>query len=528
MAGREVVPAIGIDLGTNYSTVAVWKGGDDPFISDIPSYVAFTNKERLVGRAAKKQVDKNPKNTVYSVKRLIDVKRLIGRTFSDASVKSDMKLWPFKVISDSHDRPKIEVYYKGKKKQFAAEEISSMVLHKLRKTAEEHLGKTVKKAVVTVPAHFTDSQRQATKYAGILAGLDVIRIISEPTAAAIAYYLKETSTVGKNVLIFDLGGGTFDVSLLKIRSEEKFEEKATAGDTHLGGEDFVNRMVNHFVDKFKKEKKKDISGSPKALSKLRTACSRAMRKLSSNENTTIDIMSLYEGVNFHSKISRDKFEEINMDLFKKCVELVEKCLRDAKMDNRTVHDVFLFGGSTRIPKVKKLLESFLRLEVKEFHGKVNRENAVAYGAAYQAYILTRVGNKRVPDLVSNVIPRSLKFASGDRLTDLIEIYTKIPTNEYTVKREIKYADKNRSFFFQVYEGESKCTELNNLLGTFDLSRVPPTPRGKVHYFTASFQIDANGILKIVSAEVKTTEQRINIAFTARGRLRWNEIKRMIQ
>ncbi|XP_065633868.1 heat shock cognate 70 kDa protein-like [Quercus suber] len=520
MAGREVVPAIGIDLGTNYSTVAVWKGGDDPFISDIPSYVAFTNKERLVGRAAKKQVDKNPKNTVYSVKRLI------GRPFSDASVKSDMKLWPFKVISDSHDRPKIEVYYKGKKKQFAAEEISSMVLRKLRKTAEEHLGKTVKKAVVTVPAYFTDSQRQATKYAGFLAGLDVIRIISEPTAAAIAYYLKETSTVGKNVLIFDLGGGTFDVSLLKIRSEEKFEEKATAGDTHLGGEDFVNRMVNHFVDKFKKEKKKDISGSPKALSKLRTACSGAMRKLSSNENTTIDIMSLYEGVNFHSKISRDKFEEINMDLFKKCVELVEKCLRDAKMDNRTVHDVFLFGGSTRIPKVKKLLESFLRLEVKEFHGKVNRENAVAYGAAYQAYILTRVGNKRVPDLVSNVIPRSLKFANGDRLTDLIEIYTKIPTKLYTVKREFTYSDKHRGFF--VYEGDSECTELNNLLGTFDLSGVPPTPRGKVHYFTASFEIDANGILKVVSAKVKTTEQRINIAFTARGRLCSNEIKRMIQ
>ena len=458
-----------------------------------------------------------------------DVKRLIGRPFSDASVKSDMKLWPFKVISDSHDRPKIEVSYKGRREQFAAEEISSMVLRNLRETAEKRLDKTVKKAVVTVPAYFNHSQRQATKNAGVLAGLDVIRIISEPTAAAIAYNHKETSTVGKNVLIFDLGGGTFDVSLIEIRpKEKKFEVKATAGDTHLGGEDFVNRMVNHFVDKVKKKKKKDIRGSLKALSKLRTACRRATVELSSEEKTTIDIKSLYERVNFDSEISRDTFEEINMDLFKKCVELVEKCLRDARMDKSTVHGIVLVGGFTRIPKLKKLLQSFLK--VKEFSGNVNRENAVAYGAAYQAYILTHGGNKKVPDLVlSNVIPRSLKLkstASGDRLTDLFPIYTKIPT-KFTVKRDFTYSDKHRSFFFQVYEGESECTELNNLLGTFDLSGGRPTPRGKAH-FTASFEIDANGILKIVSAEVKTTEHKINIEFTARGRLRWNEIKRMIR
>ena len=301
--------------------------------------------------------------------------------------------------------------------------------------------------------------------------------------------------------------------------------KATAGDTHLGGEDFVNRMVNHFVEK-KKKKKKDIRGSLQALSKLRTACRRATVKLSSEEKTTISIESLNKRVDFVSEISRDTFEEMNMDLFKKCVELVEKCLRDARMDKSTVHDIVLVGGFTRIPKLKKLLQSFLK--VKEFSGKVNRENAVAYGAAYQAYILTRGGNKKVPDLVlSNVIPRSLKLkstASGDRLTDLILIYTKIPT-KFTVKRDFTYPDKNRSFFFQVYEGESECTELNNLLGTFDLSGVHP--RGKAPYFTASFEIDANGILKFVSAEVKTTEQKITIEFTARGRLRSNEIERMI-
>ncbi|XP_023913006.2 heat shock 70 kDa protein 18-like [Quercus suber] len=314
MASEKDVPAIGIDLGTNYSRVAVWENGGVKIISTIPSYVAFTDKELLMGYAAKEQDDKNPKNTVYSVKRLI------GMKFRDASVKSDMKLWPFKVISDSHDRPKIEVDYKGKKQQFAAEKISSMVLHKLRKTAEKHLGvEKVEKAVVTVPASFTDSQRQATKNAGVLAGLDVIRIISEPTAAAIAYNFKETSIVGKNVLIFDLGGGTFDVSLLTIR-KGKLEVKATAGDAHLGGEDFVNRMVNHFVDKFKKENKRDFSGIPKALSKLRTACRKARDTLSSAIDATIDFK--YDGVNFQKKISRDTFEEINIDLFKKCVVLV--------------------------------------------------------------------------------------------------------------------------------------------------------------------------------------------------------------
>ena len=435
------------------------------------------------------------------------VKRLIGRTFNDASVQSDMKLWRFKVKSDSDDRPKIEVDYEGKKQQFAAEKISSMVLSMLRDTAGDYLGETVKKAVVTVPAYFNDSQRQATKNAGVLAGLDVIRIISEPTAAAIAYNHKENSTVGKNVLIFDLGGGTFDVSLIKIRPEEKkFEVKATAGDTHLGGEDFVNRMVNHFVEK--KKKKKDIRGSLQALSKLRTACRRATVKLSSEEKTTISIESLNKRVDFVSEISRDTFEEMNMDLFKKCVELVEKCLRDARMDDSTVHDIVLVGGFSWIPKVKKLLQSFL--EVKEIDEIIDRKHAVAYGAAYQAYILTRAGNRKVPDLVSDVIPRSLKLrntASGDRLTVLIPRYATIPTER--VERKFTYSDKLRGAIFEVYEGESKCTELNNLLGRFNFPDIRPTPKR----FSVFFEIDADGILNV--SAVETTEKEIDISFTTR-------------
>lgn len=285
-----------------------------------------------------------------------DAKRLIGRRFTDASVQSDIKLWPFKVVSGPGDKPMIVVTYKGEIKQFAAEEISSMVLIKMREIAEAYLGSTIKNAVVTVPAYFNDSQRQATKDAGVIAGLNVMRIINEPTAAAIAYGLdkKATSVGEKNVLIFDLGGGTFDVSLLTIE-EGIFEVKATAGDTHLGGEDFDNRMVNHFVQEFKRKNKKDISGNPRSLRRLRTSCERAKRTLSSTAQTTIEIDSLFEGIDFYSTITRARFEELNMDLFRKCMELVEKCLRDAKMDKSSIHDVVLVGGSTRIPKVQQLL-----------------------------------------------------------------------------------------------------------------------------------------------------------------------------
>ncbi|XP_061341486.1 heat shock cognate 70 kDa protein-like isoform X3 [Gastrolobium bilobum] len=394
MAGKGEGPAIGIDLGTTYSCVGVWQHDRVEIIANdqgnrtTPSYVGFTDTERLIGDAAKNQVAMNPINTVF------DAKRLIGRRFNDASVQSDIKMWPFKVIPGPADKPMIVVSYKGEEKQFAAEEISSMVLMKMREIAEAYLGSTVKNAVVTVPAYFNDSQRQATKDAGVIAGLNVMRIINEPTAAAIAYGLdkKATSVGEKNVLIFDLGGGTFDVSLLTIE-EGIFEVKATAGDTHLGGEDFDNRMVNHFVQEFKRKNKKDISGNPRALRRLRTSCERAKRTLSSTAQTTIEIDSLYEGIDFYSTITRARFEELNMDLFRKCMEPVEKCLRDAKMDKSTVHDVVLVGGSTRIPKVQQLLQDFFN--GKELCKSINPDEAVAYGAAVQAAILSGEGNEKM-------------------------------------------------------------------------------------------------------------------------------------
>ncbi|XP_027348777.1 heat shock cognate 70 kDa protein 2 isoform X4 [Abrus precatorius] len=394
MAGKGEGPAIGIDLGTTYSCVGVWQHDRVEIIANdqgnrtTPSYVAFTDTERLIGDAAKNQVAMNPINTVF------DAKRLIGRRYSDASVQSDMKLWPFKVVAGPGDKPMIVVTYKGEEKQFSAEEISSMVLMKMKEIAEAYLGSTVKNAVVTVPAYFNDSQRQATKDAGVISGLNVMRIINEPTAAAIAYGLdkKASSSGEKNVLIFDLGGGTFDVSLLTIE-EGIFEVKATAGDTHLGGEDFDNRMVNHFVQEFKRKNKKDISGNARALRRLRTACERAKRTLSSTAQTTIEIDSLYEGIDFYTTITRARFEELNMDLFRKCMEPVEKCLRDAKMDKSSVHDVVLVGGSTRIPKVQQLLQDFFN--GKELCKSINPDEAVAYGAAVQAAILSGEGNEKM-------------------------------------------------------------------------------------------------------------------------------------
>ncbi|XP_058204741.1 heat shock 70 kDa protein 1-like [Rhododendron vialii] len=527
MAGKGQGPAIGIDLGTTYSCVALWQHERIEIIANdqgnrtTPSYVAFTDTEHLTGDAAKNQVAVNATNTIF------DAKRLIGRRYNDATVQGDIKLWPFKVTPSQDDKPMIGVMYKYEEKQFSAEEISSMVLVKMREIAEDYLGTTIKNAVVTVPANFNDSQRQATKDAGVIAGLNVMRIINEPTAAAIAYGLdnKTSSTGEKKVLIFDLGGGTFDVSVLTME-EGKFEVKAAGGDTHLGGEDFDNRMVNHFVREFKRKHKKDISGNPRALRRLRTSCERAKRILSTTALTTIEIDALYEGIDFFSRVTRARFEELNIDLFRKCMEPVEECLRDAKIDKSNVDEVVLVGGSTRIPKVRQLLQDFFN--GKELCKSINPDEAVAYGAAVQAAILSGERNDKVQDLVLvlDVTPLSLGL---DDFRGVMEVFIPKNTAIPTKKERFWYTNKDNqtSMSFEVYEGENTLSRDNNLLGKFSVNGIPPTPRG-VQQFNVCFDIDANGILN-VSAEDKTTGQMHKIMITnEKGRLSKEEIEKMVQ
>ncbi|CAL4913807.1 unnamed protein product [Urochloa decumbens] len=535
-ASKSDGPAVGIDLGTTYSCVAVWRNDRGEVIPNdqgnllTPSCVAFAGAQRLVGDAAVNQAALNPANTIH------DVKRLIGRRFSDEIVQEDIKLWPFKVVAGREDRPMIVVQYKGEEKQFSAEEISSMVLTKMKETAEVYLETPVKHAVITIPVYFNNSQRQATIDAGTIAGLNVMAIINEPTAAAIAYGLdKMPSGDGRRtVLIFDLGGGTMDVSLLNIDpgvdiDMAVFDVKAIAGDTHLGGADFDNEMVKHFLREFiRKHKKMDVRSDPRALRRLRTACERAKRLLSSTSQTSIDIDSFHDGIDFYATMTRCRFEELNKDLFGQCMAAVEKCLRDAGVEKSGVDDVVLVGGSTRIPKVQSMLREFF--DGKELCRGINPDEAVAHGAAIKAAFLSSGdggGCRKMREIMLvDVTPLSLGVeTTGGAMAVLIPRNTTVPARKERVFSTC--SDNQDSVLVRVYEGEGWSAGDNYLLGRFELSGIAPAPRAAPR-IVVTFDIDENGVLN-VSAEDKTTGKKNEITISSdKGLLSKEEIERMVQ